>query len=131
MSVRFGYTILYVPDVAAAIAFYENAFGLSRRFVHDSGLYAELDTGATTLSFAHESMAESNGFAIRANRAADVAAAFEVALVCDEPRAVYDRALGAGATPVKPPAQKPWGQLVGYVRDPNGCLVELCSAMGG
>jgi lactoylglutathione lyase len=26
---------------------------------------------------------------------------------------------------------KPWGQVVTYVRDGDGVLVELCSAMGG
>ena len=36
-NMRLGYVILYVPDVAAAVEFYERAFGLSRRFVHESG----------------------------------------------------------------------------------------------
>ena len=27
------------------------------------------------------------------------------------------------------PHAKPWGQVVAYVRDLNGFLVELCSAM--
>jgi hypothetical protein len=28
---------------------------------------------------------------------------------------------------VQPTKQKPWGQTVGYVRDPDGFLVEICS----
>lgn len=28
------------------------------------------------------------------------------------------------------PFEKPWGQTVGYVRDINGVLIELCSPMG-
>lgn len=24
--------------------------------------------------------------------------------------------------------QKPWGQIVSYVKDNNGCLVEICSS---
>lgn len=48
----FGWTILHVPDVARAAAFYERAFGLERRFADPSGEYAELATGATTLAFA-------------------------------------------------------------------------------
>ena len=39
MTVRFGYTILYVPDVRSTIAFYEAAFGLTPRFLHESNLY--------------------------------------------------------------------------------------------
>src|ERR1700722_3748841 len=34
---QFGYTILYVRDVEKTVAFYESAFGLKRKFVHDSG----------------------------------------------------------------------------------------------
>ena len=54
MPVRLGCAIIYVPDVTAAVEFYERAFGLARRFVHDSGEYAEMETGATALGFANE-----------------------------------------------------------------------------
>lgn len=128
-AARFGYTILYVADVAATVRFYEAAFGLSCRFAHDSGLYSELETGSTILAFASEAMAEMNGFAIRANRKADVTAGFELAFVFDDPQAAYTHALASGASPVKPPERKPWGQIVGYVRDLNGCLIEICSPM--
>jgi uncharacterized glyoxalase superfamily protein PhnB len=126
---KLGYTIIYVADVTATVAFYEQAFGLRARFIHDSHLYAELETGSTALAFAGESMAAMNGLAIRPNRMADVAAGFEIALVTDDPEAAYRKAIAAGATAVKSPALKPWGQTVGYVRDLNGCLVELCSPM--
>jgi catechol 2,3-dioxygenase-like lactoylglutathione lyase family enzyme len=39
---KLGYTILYVPDVAASLAFFEKAFGLKTRFLHESGTYGEL-----------------------------------------------------------------------------------------
>ncbi len=32
------------------VEFYERAFGLSRRFLHESGSYAEMETGATALA---------------------------------------------------------------------------------
>lgn len=128
---KLGYAIIYVPDVTAAVAFYEDAFGLARRFVHESGTYAEMETGATALAFAAEALAATNGVAIRPNTARDVAAGFEVALVTDDPDAAYARALAGGAAPIKPVETKPWGQKVGYVRDLNGCLVELCSPLEG
>jgi uncharacterized glyoxalase superfamily protein PhnB len=131
MSMKLGYAIIYVADVPETVAFYEKAFGLKPRFVHESNLYAELDTGSTALAFAGESMAASNELAIRPNRASDVAAAFEIAFVTEDPEAAYQMAVAAGASGVKPPALKPWGQKVGYVRDLNGCLVELCSPVGG
>ena len=129
MATRFGYTILYVPDVPAAITFYETAFGLTLRFMHESNLYAELETGNVILGFAGESLAEANGVAVRPARRGDLPAAFEVALICDDPHAAWKTAVAAGASAVKPPELKPWGQLVGYVRDLNGCLIELCSEL--
>ena len=125
---KFGYTILYVKDVPRSVAFYEDAFGLSRRFVHEAGMYAEMDTGATTLAFAANGLAKSNlpcGF--RENHLADPPAGFEVAFTTDDVQAAYDKALAAGAFPVAPPASKPWGQIVAFVRDKDGILVELCS----
>ena len=50
---RLGYVIIYVPDLEETVAFYEKAFGVSRRFIHESG-YAEMETGATALAFATE-----------------------------------------------------------------------------
>jgi uncharacterized glyoxalase superfamily protein PhnB len=128
---KLGYTIIYVADVPATLAFYEKAFGLKRRFVHESNLYAELDTGSTALAFAGEAMAAMNGLTLRPNRAGDAPAAFEIALVTGDPDGAYATAVAAGASPVTPPALKPWGQTVGYVRNPNGCLVEICSPVAG
>lgn len=128
---KLGYTIIYVADVLATVDFHERAFGLKRRFVHESNLYAELDTGETVLAFAGEPMAEINGLAIRPNRAGDIASGFEIALVTDDPQAAYDRAVGAGANGVSPPTKKPWGQIVAYVRDIDGCLIEICSPVAG
>lgn len=127
-AMKLGYTILYVHDVPRAVAFYEDAFGLGRRFVHEAGMYAEMDTGATTLSFASYGLAKSNlpcGF--RENSASGPPAGFEVAFITDDVQAAYDRALAAGAIPVAPPATKSWGQTVAFVRDKDGIVVELCS----
>ena len=40
---QFGYTIIYVPDVVASLAFFTRAFGLARRFLHESGTYGEVE----------------------------------------------------------------------------------------
>lgn len=131
MSATFGYTIFYVADVPATVAFYEAAFGLKRRFVHESGLYAEMETGGTALAFAGEEMAQANGLSVRMHRVDEPVAAVEIGLVTTSPADLYAQAVASGATAVKPPETKPWGQIVGYVRDLNGCLVEICSPMGG
>jgi lactoylglutathione lyase len=125
---RFGYTILYVRDVPASLDFYERAFGQRRRFLHESGEYAELETGATALAFAAVELVASNlpaGFGPAAAGAA--APAFEVCFVTDDVEGAFDRAVREGAEPVTKPQTKPWGQDVAYVRDPEGTLVEIAS----
>lgn len=123
---RLGYVILHVPDVPAAVAFYERAFGLVCRFIHESG-YAEMETGGTALAFAAHALAEANGLPPHPD---GMPFGAEIALVTDDVHAAFHRAVDGGAPAVVPPAARPWGQVVGYVRDLNGFLVELCTPMG-
>lgn len=129
---KLGYTIVYVPDVAASLAFFESAFGLPRRFLHESGSYGELDTGATTLAFAAHELGDLNfaGGHVRASESARPLG-MEIALVTDDVAAAHGRAIACGATELAAPASKPWGQVVSYVRAPDGTLVELCTPVGG
>ena len=125
---KFGYTILYVKDVPNAVAFYEDAFGLRRKFVHEEGLYAEMDTGSTALAFAAYGLAKTNlpcGF--QKNDPDAAPGGFEIALVTEDVEAAYERALTAGASSIPPPATKAWGQVCAFVRDKDGITVELCS----
>ncbi|MEI8017073.1 MAG: VOC family protein [Schlesneria sp.] len=125
---KFGYTILYVADVEATVTFYESAFGLKRQFIHESG-YGEMITGDTKLAFASVELARSNGVLFHLALPDAPAPSFEIAFTTEDVAAAFQRAVDAGATPVAEPKQKPWGQLVCYVRDINGFLVELCSPM--
>ena len=125
---QLGYTITYVPDVAASLAFFEQAFGLQRRFLHESGTYGELETGATTLAFAAHELGDMNfaGGHVHADTSA-VPLGFEIALVTDDVPAAHGRAVAAGAREMAAPMHKPWGQVVSYIRCPDGILVELCT----
>lgn len=124
---KLGYTIIYVADVPATIAFYEKAFGISRRFIHESNLYAEMNTGDTTLAFAGYEAAEMNGLAIIPNEPTETASGWEICFVTDDVKSAFEKAVGAGCTPVSSPSKKPWHQTVSYVRDLNGCIVEIAS----
>lgn len=129
---KLGYTILYVDSVPDTVAFYEAAFGLTRGMVADTGEYGELKTGETTLAFAAIGFAETlTGVPVEAAAPGKAAPPLEVAFVADDVHAAFDRAVAAGAVPVRRPERKPWGQLVGHVRDGNGFLVEICSPVGG
>lgn len=124
---KLGYTIIYVADVPTTVAFYETAFGLTRRFIHESNLYAEMETGGTVLAFAGNEAAEMNGLAILPNDPASLAAGWEICFVTDEVEAAFERAVSKGCKPVSSPSEKPWGQTVSYMRDLNGCIVEIAS----
>jgi lactoylglutathione lyase len=90
-TMRFGYTILYVRDIEGAVSFYEEAFGLKRRFVHESGQYAEMKTWQTTLAFASAELEVSNlqaGF--RRNDPAGLAAGIEITFVSRNVDAAFE-----------------------------------------
>jgi len=131
---KFGYTILYVDDVEATLKFYETAFGLKQKMIHkteDGNAYGELATGDTTLSFAAWKFTSSHfPIPVQDGGLGNHPPAVEIALVTDNVQASYDRATKAGAIPLQPPVDKPWGQTVSYVRDNNGFLVEICSPVG-
>lgn len=126
----FAYTILYVNDVAAAVAFYTRAFGLSQAFITEDNTYAEMATGGATLSFAHHSMGDENFTApYRRSTPGDQPLGFEIGFTTDDVQASVDAAIAAGGSLFAPMKTKPWGQTVAYIRDPEGFLVEICTPM--
>lgn len=124
---KFGYTIIYVPDVPKAIVFYENAFGLKCRFLHESNAYAEMETGATALAFVLADYVKDNGISFEPLHPGSKPPAIEIAFVSDDVEHSYQQAIAQGASPLQKPHMKPWGQTVSYLRDLNGLLVEICS----
>lgn len=128
--IKFAYTILYVQDVTKAVEFYENAFGFSRKFIAPDNDYAELLVGETTLSFASVTLAQSNlkdGFTT--SQLTEKPFGIEIGFTTDNVEETLAQAANAGATIVENPKTKPWGQTVAYVRDHDGFLIEICTAM--
>ncbi|MDQ1167255.1 MULTISPECIES: VOC family protein [unclassified Flavobacterium] len=126
--IKFGYTILYVEDVEEALAFYENAFGFSRKFISPDNDYGELITGETTLSFASKKLASQNlkdGFI--ESSLEDKPFAIEIGFIVENVPEVLQKATSFGAIMVSEPVEKPWGQVVAYARDLNGFLIEICT----
>jgi lactoylglutathione lyase len=98
-------------------------------WLHESNEYAEMETGDTKLAFASKNLADSHGFDFGKLEQSAMTAPFELAFVTPNIEADFKSAVEKGATAVNQPVQKPWGQRVGYVRDCNGFLVEICSPM--
>ena len=126
--IKFAYTILYVEDVVETINFYEQAFGFTKKFITPDNSYGEVISGETTLSFASKTLALSNlkdGF-IESNLN-EKPFGIEIGFTTNDVQATINMAIEAGAKLYAAPKEKPWGQVVGYVRDLDGFLIEVCT----
>lgn len=133
-DVRLGYCIYYVDDVARTLRFFTRAFGLEQRMSTPEGDYGELATGDTTLAFADTALAglnlaDAGGFTPLDPARPPIAAA--ITLVTDDVSAAVSTAVEAGAREIVSASEKPWGQTVAYVRDPNGILIEVATPVPG
>jgi catechol 2,3-dioxygenase-like lactoylglutathione lyase family enzyme len=122
---RLKYTILYVDDVNASLEFFEKAFGLKRKMIHETGVYGELDTGATLLSFSSKELMTQLGKS--PGKPDPASPVFEIAFETDDVSSALERARDAGAKVVQEVREEPWGQTTAYVTDHNGYLIEICS----
>lgn len=127
---KFAYTIVYVADVRATVKFYNQAFGIEPGFLHDSGDYAELNTGTTKLAFASFELGNSN-FPCGYSKLTDLdkPVGIEIAFTTEDVSGAVQNALNEGARLIAQPLTKPWGQTVAYVQAPDGTLIELCTPM--
>ncbi len=126
---KFRYTILYVDDVPAALAFYKAAFGFEIAFLHEGKDYGELVTGETKLAFAAKDLIRQLGEEPMA--VSPKSPAFGLSFETDDVARDLDLAVAAGAVLEKPIVEQPWGQTTCSVSDPDGYLIELCSAVMG
>jgi catechol 2,3-dioxygenase-like lactoylglutathione lyase family enzyme len=123
--VRFGATVLYVNDIAAAVDFYRRAFGLTLRF-HDEALgFAELETGGCILALASHAVGELLMPGFYSSPEGGRPAGVEIGFLTDDVSAAFARLLAAGATPIAAPKRMPWGLEVAYARAPDGTILGL------
>ena len=127
---KYAYTILYVENVAETIEFYEKVFGFNRKFLTPENDYGELISGETTIAFASIELGSSN-FKIGFEKISKSKKPFgvELAFTTENIEKDFENAINFGATEFEPLTEKPWGQKVGYLRDNNGFLIELCTPM--
>ncbi|WNJ20347.1 VOC family protein [Pontibacter sp. G13] len=127
---KYAYTIFYVEDVSATLQFYVRAFGFQQKFITPEQDYGELISGETTIAFASLALGESNFHGASGFEKTDLvkkSTGMEMAFVTDTIEEDFQRAIDAGAVEYVGIATKPWGQQVGYLRDPNGILIEICT----
>lgn len=116
---RLDLVTLLVSDPKNSLRFYRELLGLE--LLKDSGGYVELASGALRLAlFPRDELEKLLGLQMPAAGGALVLS-FEVEELDERFESIVER----GAEPVRAPAEAPWGKRVGFVRDPDGNLVEL------
>ena len=128
MNIKYAYTILYVKDVKKTIEFYKKAFGFETKFLTPENDYAELLSGETTLAFASVELGNTNfkkGFIESSIK--EKPFGINLAFTTENVEDLMEQATKDGAVILEEAVVKPWGQKVGYIKDINGFLVEICT----
>ena len=118
---KFAKTVVYVDDAKASIEFFERAFGFKTTY-WDNGAGA-VYAGDAQIHFATYEVGR--GHLAEIGRPGAVG--FEISLTSEDVEADFQRAVEAGAEPLKQPEVTPWGQISSYLRCPDGTVVDLAS----
>lgn len=122
---RIALITVLTDDVAAMRAFYEDVLGFDVKT--DMDQYVEFFSEGVRFSIcARTIMSEATEHADYA--ASPIGQRLELAFPCASPEDVdvsYRTIVAAGATPVKAPANMPWGQRTAFFADPEGNIHEL------
>ncbi|MFW5943144.1 MAG: VOC family protein [Chloroflexota bacterium] len=125
MRARIDLITILTDDVSRLTAFYRDVLGFAVKT--DMDQYVEFAADGVRFSICERSvMAQATGSDMFENEASGHT--FELAFPCDSATDVddtYRRIVQAGATPVKEPADMPWGQRTAFFADPDGNVHEL------
>ncbi|MEC9281410.1 MAG: VOC family protein [Bdellovibrionota bacterium] len=123
---KLSYVILYVKNIKKSVHFYEEAFGLKHRFTHESGDYAEMDTGSTCLAFCAYALAD---MTLKTSQKRpdknSIPMNSQISFEPENVKDAYEKAINAGAISIYPPEIKPWNFEVAMLRDGDGHIIEL------
>jgi len=115
-GVSLAYTIAYVSDMPASIAWYESLFGWK---VHCNmgNVWVEFHTGNTTFALHHVA----KDAHAHANASCDKkAGASSLGWAVTDLNAFHERAQQLGVRVISPPTKQPWGGWQASYADPDG-----------
>lgn len=126
MSYKYNYTRLLVTNFKACFLFYRDVMGFKATYGTENDVYADFDTGTVMIAlFDRVEMSKAVGSShLPIN--ADAQDKFCLVFGVDDVDATCQQLTQKGITLVTPPSDHPgWGIRSGYVRDPDGNLIEL------
>lgn len=126
-NLKLATTVIWVENgVREVLEFYSKAFGFPIRYYDDDMKFGELEmgAGANIMIQSYQAARFMISDQIRTSptkRPEDA----EIAFIASDVAAAYDRAVDAGAKPLRPPRIMPWGQTVAYVASIEGTVIAL------
>ncbi len=118
-------TILAVPELAEAVAFYDAAVGWPHAV--DTPVYVEMQhpDGQRIGLYQRDSFAKNTG--VVPEPPPDGTTATELYFHCDDVDATANCLAAAGAQLLSDAAPRPWGEVVAYFRGPCGNVLAVAS----
>lgn len=126
---KFAAAVVYTDDFPTTLAFYRRATGLEPAYQDDALGFAMLGEDQAISIASHAAgtlMLEGAYERMRSERVRGS----EIAFWTVDVAAAYQRAVDAGAAPLTPPREMPWGQTVAYVEAPEGTIVGFLTRVG-
>jgi catechol 2,3-dioxygenase-like lactoylglutathione lyase family enzyme len=130
MQPRITVITVGVDDLERAVRFYRDGLGwptegiVGAEYPDGAVAFFRLEGGLTFAVWPRGSLARDAGILPTPPSATELSLGHNVRSREEVDRA-WERALAAGATPIKPPGPTFWGGYAGYIADPDGHLWEL------
>lgn len=124
---KFDTVGLFVTDMAKMVAFYRDVMNLKTEWNGEPNaeLYSE-DMRLIMYSRSDFENMTNQKYTYPSGKNGTVELSFSAPSTKDVDNE-YARIIEAGATPIFPPTDEPWGQRTSYVCDPDGNLIEISS----
>ncbi len=112
-------------NVSTLVSFYRDVLGFTVK--QDLEIYVEFESEGVRFAICARSIMEqaTNHSSYKEEATGQ---SFELAFPVEKPEAVdttFERIVAAGAIPIHPPADMPWGQRAAFFADPDGHIHEL------
>ena len=124
---KFASPCLFVDDVVGTMAFYKSAFNAEEKFFDPDFGFGMLQIEGAEIGIASHAAGERMMPGNYPFSNAKATQGIELAFSSEDVDADYRVAVEAGASPLAPPYDTPWGQRVAYVESVEGTIIGICS----